>query len=62
MFPCAYLYVCVCVCVFSELTEVRFAGSAYGSHLGRVEVLFNGTWGTVCGTGWNYNSARVACR
>lgn len=29
---------------------------------GRLELLFNGTWGTVCDNGFNAHGAHVACR
>ncbi|CAI9728058.1 deleted in malignant brain tumors 1 protein-like [Octopus vulgaris] len=44
----------------SNLTVRLVAGKT--SAEGRVEVFFNGKWGTVCDDGWNDDSALVVCR
>ena len=30
--------------------------------MGRVELLVNGMWGTICNDAWNYPDAQTACR
>uniref|UniRef100_A0ACB8E8L6 Neurotrypsin n=1 Tax=Sphaerodactylus townsendi TaxID=933632 RepID=A0ACB8E8L6_9SAUR len=40
---------------------VRLAGGK-GSHKGRVEVLYNGQWGTICDDGWTELNTHVVCQ
>ena len=43
--------------------DIRITGGIAGeTNIGRVEICFDETWGTVCNDDWNSNAAIVACR
>jgi len=47
-------------CYISDV-QVRLVGSSLASR-GRVEVLYNGQWGTICDDYWGIAEAHVICR
>ena len=59
--------VCVCVCVGTTTIStgtVRLVSSSYpsGGSSGRLEIYYNGQWGTVCDDGFGPTDADVVCR
>jgi hypothetical protein len=48
-------------CISGETSAVRLIGGAVPSE-GRLEVLYNSTWGTVCNDYFSWKDAIVVCR
>ncbi|XP_031464907.1 deleted in malignant brain tumors 1 protein-like isoform X3 [Phasianus colchicus] len=55
------LMVCLWGSVYPDSVELRLI-SDHGRCAGRVEVLHNGIWGTVCGDNWDAHDGQVVCR
>ncbi|XP_069467643.1 lysyl oxidase homolog 4 isoform X1 [Ambystoma mexicanum] len=67
---CALLFVMICWPKSSSQQhlagapqiQLRLAGSGRKPHEGRLEVLYNGEWGTVCDDDFNIQVASVVCK
>ena len=47
--------------IIFTILAVRLVGGPDNA-TGRVEIYYNGAWGTVCDNGWGINDAHVVCR
>ena len=47
---------------YISFSEINFRLASGNFSAGRVEVFYDGVWGTICDDGFGENEARVACR
>ena len=67
VFPlCQNITLFFSLCPIGQHSNVRLVNvnntGIGGQYEGRIEILHNGTWGTICDHDWEYEDAQVACR
>jgi len=55
------MFICYRVLVNKVLCVVRLIGTERNASSGRLEVKYDGVWGTVCDEGFTDIAAKVAC-
>ena len=61
-YMCLILPLC---CIGQTIQDVRLVNSNNNTgsqYEGRIEILHNGTWGTICDHDWEQEDAQVTCR